>query len=952
MELQGGIRGEIRPQITEGIDRKALSTLHKRFMGVNQSRLQRVCQALPPRQYNVLRLIPLLFDVNHPLLPGYVSRQTPHGLSHYTPESEVLLSAQTLTRSFTYRRHPAGFTAQIEALYLMGSGGTIAQSDQSDLDIWVCHAPDLSTPAVAELASKCQLITDWAATQGCEAHFHLVNPASFSRGDRSNALSTEDCGSTQHYLLLDEFYRTAILLGGRYPLWWLVPDYEESRYPTFTAQLIDKRFIRQQESLDLGHLAHIPAGEYVGAGLWQLFKGIDSPYKSVLKLLLTEVYASEHPNVQCLSLDFKRAVYASRLDVDELDPYVMLYRRLENYLSERGETERLELVRRCLYIKADVHLSRRTGSFGWKRSLMEKLVREWQWSPRQLQQMDARQQWRVKEVAQERRQLVNELTHSYRFLSRFGRSQGAINQVNSRDLSLLGRRLYAAFERKAGKVEVVNPGISPDLSEPLLTLAQRTSGQDSQPTWNLYAGTLAQNEVGDHSPMKRTPHLTELLAWAHRNGLVDGATRFAVHPGNTDLTEHELNSLTSSLQQQFPLPLPALTEAALSRASEPCQVLLLVNVGLDPLPGSSQKNLHLISSHTDALGYSGLRDNLILSIDQITLNSWNELLVSRYEGEQACMQALSEYLNKGTENQRLPDLQVRCFCRNRSTAIAERVENLFHTAAEQLLPRAPARFLIQVQNSFRLLERRADQIDIIELSGQDKLIKHLGNRCPDYSPLRLDSYALQGHDLARILQHGRPGCIQIFYRLLANFEAEISLLDERGALWRSRQNYRDENTLLVPLLRFLHSIRVRKQSTMSLEHSISQSEILIYHIQPALEGNPLRLEQIAMPNEGIETEFFPVQAIAEPAGSQKLKVTIFCDHREFSQLEYGEELFAVVAAHILSRRRSLDIYPCYITDLDLSAVDPTGSMQTVQYLRYRQQLEDALNAEVDAQRSG
>ncbi|WVM90050.1 hypothetical protein UMZ34_07020 [Halopseudomonas pachastrellae] len=49
--------------------------------------------------------------------------------------------------------------------------------------------------------------------------------------------------------------------------------------------------------------------------------------------------------------------------------------------------------------------------------------------------------------------------------------------------------------------------------------------------------------------------------------------------------------MVNSLQQQFPLPLPALTEVALSRASEPCRVLLLVNIGLDPLPGSSQKNL-------------------------------------------------------------------------------------------------------------------------------------------------------------------------------------------------------------------------------------------------------------------------------------------------------------------------------------------------------------------------
>ncbi|AQZ94054.1 class I adenylate cyclase [Halopseudomonas phragmitis] len=943
--------GEIRPQLDEGIDRKTLSTLRKRFMTINQTRLRRVLQALSARQYNVLRLIPLLFDVNHPLLPGYVSRQTPYGLAGYSPDQEVLQGAQALTRSYSYRRHPAGFAAQIQALYLMGSGGTIGQSDQSDLDIWVCHASELAPAALVELAGKCRQISEWAATQGCEVHFHLIDPASFSRGDRDNALTEEDCGSTQHYLLLDEFYRTAILLGGRYPLWWLVPVYEEGSYRQYTSELISKRFIRAEESLDLGHMARIPAGEYVGAGLWQLFKGIESPYKSVLKLLLTEVYANEHPQVRCLSLDFKQAVFANQLDVDELDPYVMLYRRIEVYLQQRGELERLELVRRCLYIKADVRLSKRSGSLSWKRSLMEKLVREWQWGPRQLQQMDNRQLWRVREVSQERRQLVGELTHSYRLLSQFGRSQQVINAVNSRDLSLLGRRLYAAFERKAGKIEFINPGIVPDLSEPLLTLALRPSGDEAEHHWSLYRGTLSQPELADHLPLKRSRQLVELLAWAHRNGVVDAATRIAVHPGTSALTEFELNNLLTCLMQQFPLPLPALTEAALSRASQPCQVLLLVNVGLDPLPLSSQKNQHLISSHTDALGYSGLRDNLILSIDQITLNSWNELLVSRYQGEQACMQALCDYLNLAREHQRLPELQVRSYCRNRASAIAERVETLFREAAGPLLGDPPARFLLQIQSQYQLLERRGERIEATALGDHERLLRHLGSPRNHYSPLVLDTYALSSHaDLALILKQGQAGVIQIFYRLLANQQAELSVLDERGALWRQRQTYRDEQTLLLPLLRFLHSIRLRRQLSRSLDADPGEEDIQLQVIQPAADGRPLRLEPRSLPSKGVEAGYYAVQAIVEPGPGQTLNVSILCNHREFTALEHGAELYRVVARHILDQRRSLEDYPIYITDLDLSALDPAGRMQTGQYLRYRQQLETALNAAMSSLR--
>ena len=121
-------------------------------------------------------------------------------------------------------------------------------------------------------------------------------------------------------------------------------------------------------------------------------------------------------------------------------------------------------------------------------------------------------------------------------------------------------------------------------------------------------------------------------------------------------------------------------------------------------------------------------------------------------------------------------------------------------------------------------------------------------------------------------------------------------------------------------------------------------------IVPASEGQSVRLVPQALPMQGVEADYYAVQAIAEPHEGQRLKVSIFCNQREFSELEYGAQLYAEVARHILQQRRSNEAYPCYITDLDLSAIDPAGTLQTVQYLRYRQQLEDGLNKAMQALR--
>lgn len=101
----------------------------------------------------------------------------------------------------------------------------------------------------------------------------------------------EDCGSTQHILLLDEFYRTAVRLAGKRILWNMVPCDEEEHYDDYVMTLYAQGVLTPNEWLDLGGLSSLSAEEYFGASLWQLYKSIDSPYKAVLKTLLLEAYS-------------------------------------------------------------------------------------------------------------------------------------------------------------------------------------------------------------------------------------------------------------------------------------------------------------------------------------------------------------------------------------------------------------------------------------------------------------------------------------------------------------------------------------------------------------------------------------------------------------------------------------------------------------------------------------
>ncbi|WP_439863727.1 class I adenylate cyclase [Pseudomonas antarctica] len=935
---------EIRPDLDEGIDRKVLAQLRARFMALNEGRMARAVEGLTPRQQSVLTLLPLFFHVNHPLLPGYVSGSTPAGLSNFEPDAQALTEAQRLTRSFSYKPRHGNPPRPIHGLFLMGSLGTLAQADQSDMDVWVCHAPDLGESELAELRKKCQLLEAWALGMGAEAHFFLIEPTRFVLGERDTQLSSDDCGTTQHYLLLDEFYRTAIWLAGRTPIWWLVPVYEENRYAEFTHALISKRFIRADETLDLGHLARIPPGEFIGAGLWQLFKGIESPYKSVLKLLLTEVYASEHPNVHCLSLRFKRAVFANQMDLDELDPYIVVYRRIEEYLTARNEPERLELVRRALYLKVNRKLTTGQRTCGWQRLLLERLADEWGWDPRQLALLDSRSQWKVRQVASERRALVNELNYSYRFLNQFARTEQTVSLINKRDLNVLGRRLYAAFERKAGKVEFINPGIAPDLAEDTLTLVQSPNRKEpGQHHWGLYNGNLTALEWEHFAPIKRSRDLLEMLTWCHRNGVIDSSTRLALHPGVSDMTEFELFNLLGSLQQTITLPLTGVDEERLLRSAVPEDVLLLINVGVDPLKHHRDLNILMTTERTDSLSYAGVRDNLVLTLDQVTLNSWNEVMVSRYDGPHALLDCLRDYLNQLPPNH-LPRLRVRCFCHNRAQFIAQRVEEVFDTAQNLLLSQGNYRYLLQVQQHYHVMELMPGQATHVPLLTQDALIAYLSEELAAYSPLHLDAMALEDHDLALLLPMGLAECVQVFYRVNEGL-AELYVLDEFNALWQQRLPFHDEQSLLAPLQRFLQSIIYRREalSPLDSQQPLGEVQILYYQLLPSGGLRARGIEARQAPSNPANKPFYDVQAIIGKAAPGQVGITLYCNQREFSELEFGDQLFAVVAREIVGQRQETERYRCYITDLDLSGL--LGDVQSPSnlYLRYKAELELSLN---------
>jgi adenylate cyclase class 1 len=396
------------------------------------------------------------------------------------------------------------------------------------------------------------------------------------------------------------------------------------------------------------------------------------------------------------------------------------------------------------------------------------------------------------------------------------------------------------------------------------------------------------------------------------------------------------------------LPLQPVSEEALLSPSVPVEILLLVNVGVDPLKHHKDLNILMTTERTDSLSYAGVRENLVLTFDQVTLNSWHEVLVNRFDGAHALLDCMAEVLNSFPQNRPAPLVRVRCFCHNRAPAIAQRVEELINTATLLLKRKLNHRYLIQVQQHYHVLEIIPGQVSHVALNSLPALLDYLSEELPAYSPLHLDPQALDDSDLSMIIPYGQPECLQVFYRVNES-QAELYVLDEHNAVWHQTSPFYDESSLLLPLQRFLHSLMYRRGATLPLQDPLEPSslETLYYRVLPDGAGRARRVEQRPPPTLALDKAFYDVQAIVEEASPGLVSVTLFCNNKEFSELEFGEQLFAVVAREILDRRREPQRYRCYITDLDLSGVLSDQRGQTILFLRYKAQLEKSLNEAMD-----
>ncbi len=742
------------------------ATLIARYDAMNQTRTERALEAMSQHGQQLFELLPVLFHFNHPLLPGYVSGEVPHGIASF----ELSASQRDFIEDICIATNcHAGIQAHersILGLYSMGSTSSIGQCCRSDLDIWVCHSHALEAERLELLEHKCLLISKLAENRGVELNFFLIPDNKF-RLHNSAELGGDNCGSAQHLLLLDEFYRSALRIAGQRLLWPILPGDWDEAYDEQVAALFHSGQLQQQDWLDLGSLQRIPAEEYFGSALWLLYKGLDSPYKAVLKILLMEAYSAEFPHTRLLSVE-TRDWFQHHDDYSlRLDTYYLMLDKVTQYLSAQGDHKRLDLARRCFYLKVCDDLSRgsepRHGQ--WRRDVITALVTEWGWDSQQLRHLDNRNDWKVAEVKQAYGELLEALMQSYSQLIQFARRNNISESINPEDIGILSRKLYAAFEALPGKVQRINLKIAPDLHEADLSLIQVPPGRLNRAGWYLYNRSLKPVDIIGQAPLDYNGYLSKLVAWAYFNGLLTVGTALHLRTQGADLDLENLQQFSRDLAATFPVRLNSVSNLALSRPCEIRHLGIFLNLELDPTSHWDDRELEFDADNSDVLSFGREQECLVGTVDLVYRNSWNEIRTLHFNGPEAVVESLSTILGKMHQDALAPEaVDVFCYSRHFRGLIRNQFSQLVQECIDLRLARDKQRLVKMLylgHDRYALfLERRG--VSVKKLESAIDFYRQVSSNKLERQPLP------EGDDLSQCVpsvvdSYASDGLIQFFF---------------------------------------------------------------------------------------------------------------------------------------------------------------------------------------------
>ncbi|MBF0496433.1 MAG: class I adenylate cyclase [Deltaproteobacteria bacterium] len=532
------------------------------FSLYNVKRMFSLLGKLSETEQLLFQIVPYLLSLNHPEYPGYVDdSDTPYGIYNFNWLKSINDSFGTLfpkaksTPKFVLPR-----VIPIQSLMLMGSTGTIGQTAKSDFDYWLCVSEkDLGYRRLQLFKQKTTSLENWIMKQGVEVHFFLVDVDHIKQNEFGR-VDAESVGSALGALLKDGLYQTMILIAGKLPLWWLLPPHLTAAEYTRHVGVIKENSSYELPFDDFIDLGSVSLGEFLqeffGAALWEIFKGLKYPYKSVIKMALLEMYLNPDQDNELLREKLKKAVFETPEREDLSDPYMQLFRATLEYYNKKKLMAEMSMVKKCILMKVELppdylEVPHSLKLNDPKRDLVQ-FLRRWQWDEEELVSVRLLLARDFSELMKFRKEVRRH------FLSGFGRITDMLKQrpevqssITPDDLTVLSRKLAVFYGQKKNKIETMTGLYGEGLQEDKITIYFNLEKR----FWYLFRGHLTKDDIlqgrSQDRLLLKTSCLVKLVTWCHLNKLYRNAGQVTLHSGEANVSLPDIQFFMKHLEKIY-----------------------------------------------------------------------------------------------------------------------------------------------------------------------------------------------------------------------------------------------------------------------------------------------------------------------------------------------------------------------------------------------------------------
>lgn len=881
------------------------------FLTYNNTKLTILHSSITrPEVLGVLEVIPFLLCVNQSGLPGYINYAgMATGIYNYTPSGRAVqfIRAQFPMATVNIPKTPQPF---IHMFSLMGSGGTIAYTDHSDFDFWVCiDEKETSLEALRLFKLKCRILEKWIAEKfNVEVHFFLNDITKVKR-DVFDEEGDEGLGGTSlGRLLKEEFFRSSILLAGKVPFWWVVPvGIDDAGYERWLE--IVRGSPMAQEFVDLGNLYAVSRNDFLVAALFQLLKSLGNPFKSIMKLGLLERYLKSSVESPFISDIVKRNVHGGKLSLDDIDSYLIMFNHLHAYYGSPGTGhETLDLLESCFYLKVDPRLSAHFASAEDhpppKVRKMLTCVKEWGWSESTVRQMDDFENLDIDQVTRLMNETKKFILRGYKSIINSVEASQLSSVLAQKELKGITRKIYSHFSISANKID--NTLSFKSFPKEKLLSIEFIRDRDGKEYW-----ILSKRIIIDNRPSKIILHkeqkLIGIIVWLGLNRLYQkDYTRLEIDPGIHAIDPNFIRDLVADLTLHFSVKKVGLHKRYF--LAEPFPVTGYV----------------IINPYTK---YSRKIDDIIF----VYHNSWDETRIEEYKNEIDLVNVFAEVMKGGVRTELDFDTALRMTSSlpygsskdfDRLCGLAREAYSFFAEGGD----RVRKRYVTMLGNKFTVFSTRtAAEGETVTGAVYDSEIKMLYSLSYNTGVLNrngIDRSIPELNYLSTVLAESRENAVHIYFQKAAKY-CYFFVTDERNAFFFFRQNIEEFHRYLSRLYFFTENVvnRVTRSNPASpLAKNVNRIAVFqldrdIKHNVNIVPFNP-ELDRMIL---DIKKNLVPMRLTLHSVKDEEFGYRFTLPDGSETELFARNSIVGVMQRYGGAMRKAPG-YSHYVTDIDVSSV--------------------------------